>query len=110
MRKAGLLDKKPLTATRTMLDTARKDTGTLKTVHTCYSTYDYIEYETRFYFRAAVSEDTKILEVDLFTRKDLASGSKEPRFRIFLDREREDFISWNMVEEKWSRAKIDMLS
>ena len=55
MRKAGLLDKKPLTATRTMLDTARKDTGTLKTVHTCYSTYDYIEYETRFYFRAAVS-------------------------------------------------------
>ena len=62
MRKAGLLDKKPLTATRTMLDTARKDTGTLKTVHTCYSTYDYIEYETQFYFRAAVSEDTKILE------------------------------------------------
>ena len=110
MRKAGLLDKKPLTATRTMLDMARKDTGTLKTVHTCYAAYDYIEYETQFYFRAAVSADTKILEVDLFTRKDLASGSKEPRFRIFLDREREDFISWNMVEEKWSRAKIDMLS
>lgn len=109
MRKAGLIDKKPLTATRTMLDTARKDTGTKKTAHTCYSTYEYIEYETRFYFRAAVSADKEILEVDLFTRKDLAAGEKEPRFRIFLDREREDFISWNMAEEKWSRAKIDLL-
>ena len=109
MRKAGLLDKKPLTATRTMLETARRDTGTEKKVQTCYYTYDYIEYETRFYFRAAVSAVKEILEVDLFTRKDLAAGKREPRFRIFLDREREDFISWNMVEEKWSRAKIDML-
>lgn len=109
MRKAGLLDKKPLTATRTMLEMAQRDTGTKKCARTCYYTYYYIEYETRFYFRAAVSAVGEILEVDLFTRKDLAAGKKEPRFRIFLDREREDFISWNMAEEKWSRAKIDLL-
>ncbi len=109
MRKAGLLDKKPLTATRTMLETARKDTGTVKKARTGDYTYEYIEYEARFYFRASVLADTKVLEVDLFTRKDLAAGKKEPRFRIFLDRERADFISWNMMEEKWSRAKIDML-
>ncbi len=36
MRKAGLLDKKPLIATRTMLETARRDTGTEKKVQTCY--------------------------------------------------------------------------
>ncbi len=109
MRKAGLLDKKPLTATRTMLEMAQRDIGTERKARTCYYMYDYIEYETRFYFRAAVSTVRGILEVDLFTRKDLAAGKKEPRFRIFLDREREDFISWNMVEEKWSRAKIDLL-
>lgn len=109
MRKAGLLDKKPLTATRTMLGMARKDTGTEKKAWADWHTYSYMEYETRFYFRAAASAVEGILEVDLFTRKDLAAGKREPRFRIFLDRGREDFISWDMAGEKWSRAKIDML-
>lgn len=109
MRKAGLLDRKPLTATRTMLDTARRDTGTQKTASTCYTHHRYTEYKTRFYFRAAPAADKEILEVDLFTRKDLADGRKEPRFRIFLDHTQKDFASWDMVNKKWSSAKIDML-
>ncbi|MDE5696757.1 MAG: PcfJ domain-containing protein [Lachnospiraceae bacterium] len=109
MRKAGLLDKKPLTATRKMLDTARKDMGTKKKIGAWHGVVTYMEYESRYYFRAMVSADKKILEVDLFTRRDLAFGKKYPRFRIFLDREKEDFISWDMVKEKWSNAKIDML-
>lgn len=88
MRKAGLLDKKPLTATRKMLDTAKKDTGTEKRTGRWDSIDTYTEYESRFYFRAAVYSDSGILEVDLFTRRDLASGRTSPRFRIFLDRER----------------------
>ncbi len=107
MRKAGLIDGKPLTATRAMLERAKGDRGVEKKAKTLFHTYNYMEYETRFYFRAVSSRG--ILEVDLFTRKDLAAGRKEPRFRIFLDRERKDFESWNTVEQKWSRAKIDML-
>lgn len=107
MRKAGLIDGKPLTATRAMLERAKGDRGVEKRAVTLFSTYNYMEYETRFYFRAVSSRG--ILEVDLFTRKDLAAGRTEPRFRIFLDRERKDFESWNTVEQKWSRAKIDML-
>lgn len=107
MRKAGLLDKKPLTATRSMLDTARKDTGTKKKEGIFNP--GYIEYESRYYFRAALSADKEILEIDLFTRKDLAAKRREPRFRIFLDYKREDFISWDIVNEKWRSAKIDML-
>lgn len=107
MRKAGLIDGKPLTATRAMLERAKGDRGVEKRAETLFSTYNYMEYETRFYFRAVSSRG--ILEVDLFTRKDLAAGRTEPRFRIFLDRERKDFESWNTVEQKWSRAKIDML-
>lgn len=110
MRKAGLLDKKPLAATAAMLETARKDTGTVKKAERWYDdSYEYTEYETRFYFRAVVYADRGLLEIDLFTRKDLAAGMKQPGFRIFLDREKKDFISWNMREEKWSSAKIDML-
>lgn len=109
MRKAGLLDKKPLTATRKMLDTAKKDTGTEKRAGRWDSIDTYTEYESRFYFRAVVYSDRGILEVGLFTRRDLASGRTAPRFRIFLDRERQDFISWDMAHEKWSSAKIDML-
>ena len=107
MRKAGLTDGKPLTATRAMLERAKSDRGVEKRAETPFHTHSYTEYETRFYFRAVSSRG--ILEVDLFTRKDLAAGRKEPRFRIFLDREKKDFESWNTVEEKWSRAKIDML-
>lgn len=110
MRKVGLLDKKPLTATRKMLETAAEDKGTVKKAVRMYSgDYSYTEYESRFYFRAALSDDKEILEVDLFTRRDLAHGRKEPKFRIFLDRRNEDFISWDVAGEKWRRAKIDML-
>ena len=110
MRKAALLDKKPLTATSNMLEMAKKDIGKAKQAVRYYcAAQNYIEYESRFYFRACLAEKREILEVDLFTRADLFQGRKTPRFRIFLDRERNDFISWNTVEEKWSKAKIDML-
>ena len=110
MRKAALLDKKPLTATHKMLETAEKDIGKRKQAVRYYgATQDYMEYETRFYFRACLSENRKVLEVDLFTRADLFQEKKTPKFRIFLDREGKDFISWNIAEEKWSKAKIDML-
>lgn len=109
MRKAGLLDKKPLTATRSMLETARRDTGTKKRIGAWYGVATYTEYESRYYFRAMISVNKEILEVDLFTRRDLALGRTDPRFRIFLDREKKDFESWDMVNEKWSSAKINML-
>lgn len=109
MRKAGLLGKKPLTATRRMLETAKKDTGTERRAGRWDGIDTYTEYESRYYFRAMTSANREILEVDLFTRRDLAFGRKDPRFRIFLDREKKDFASWDMVHEKWSSAKIDML-
>lgn len=110
MRKVGLLDKKPMTATRKMLETAKNDIGTVKYAQfTYYPNRNYIEYASRYYFRAAPSALEGILEVDLFTRKELAEGKKEPRFRIFLDYKKEDFESWDTRNEKWSRAKIDVL-
>lgn len=109
MRKAGLLDKKPLTATTKMLDMAAKDNGTRKEARNGYYTHSYTEYETRYYFRAQKSAIEDILEVDLFTRKDLRIKRLEPRFRIFLDYDNYDFITWNVLEERWSKAKIDML-
>lgn len=111
MRKAGLLDRKPMSATAAMMHKAKSDKGVIKTAAHIYGNYryDYTEYESRFYFRAALTADKEILEVDLFTRRSIAAGRKEPQYRIFLDYARKDFISWNMTEEKWSNAKIDML-
>ena len=109
MRKAGLLDKKPLTATAKMLDMASKDNGTKKEARNGYYKYSYTEYESRYYFRAQKSAIEDILEVDLFTRKDLRIKRLEPRFRIFMDYDNYEFITWNALEERWSKAKIDML-
>ena len=100
MRKAGLLDKKPLTATTKMLDMAAKDNGTRKEARNGYYTHSYTEYETRYYFRAQKSAIEDILEVDLFTRKDLRIKRLEPRFRIFIDYDNYDFITWNVLEER----------
>ena len=93
MRKAGLLDRKPMSATAAMMNKAKADKGVIKTTAHIYGNYryDYTEYESRFYFRAALTANKEILEVDLFTRRCLAAGSKEPRFRIFLDYTRKDF-------------------
>ena len=102
MRKAGLLDRKPMSATAAMMHKAKSDKGVIKTAAHIYGNYryDYTEYESRFYFRAALTADKEILEVDLFTRRSIAAGRKEPQYRIFLDYARKDFISWNMTEEK----------
>ena len=82
MRKAGLLDRKPMSATAAMMHKAKSDKGVIKTAAHIYGNYryDYTEYESRFYFRAALTADKEILEVDLFTRRSIAAGRKEPQY------------------------------
>lgn len=108
MKKAGLLQSKPLMATNGMIAAAKRDKGTVRVAQYGCMSRKYIEYGTRHYFRAQRAGEG-VLEVDMFARRELAERKRDPCFRIFLNYEGGDFISWNMAEEKWSRAKIDML-
>lgn len=110
MKKAGLIKIKPLMATDNMLHQARNDLGERKIPHRSYYRQDirYTEYKTFLYFRAR--KQGTILEISLYTRADLARGDREPRYRIFLDRDGESHATYECAEEKWRTAKIDALS
>lgn len=109
MRRNHLIETTPLTATIKMLETAAGDSGEVKRYRGVYNAYyAYTEYQTRMYFRA-VRRDGDILEVDLFTRADLQQKCRAPRFRIFLDYEKKEDITYNCRTGRWSEAKLDNL-
>lgn len=77
MRKAGLLDQKPMKATPKMTAAAKSDTGTVKYTKYAYSpSRRYTEYESRYYFRAAPSALQGILEVDCLRERTLRREEK----------------------------------
>ena len=108
MRKKSLLNTRPLTATAKMLKMAAEDKGELKSAKVFRGSYSYTQYRTGCYFRA-VCREGNILEVDMFTRADLAKKDREPRFRIFLDYENKEDNTYDCVSGKWRKAKIDGL-
>lgn len=107
MKKAGLLDKAPLMALPYMVQRAKNDIAERKPYP--YSHGYYYVYKTRKYFRAQETCMEDVLEVDVYTRRDMVLDRKEPRFRIFLNNKEQDFITWDCVHSKWSKAKIDFL-
>lgn len=107
MKKAGLLDKAPLMALPYMVQRAKNDIAERKPYP--YSHGYYYVYKTRKYFRAQETCMEDVLEVDVYTRRDMVLDRKEPRFRIFLNNREQDFITWDCVHSKWSKAKIDYL-
>jgi hypothetical protein len=107
MKKAGLLDKAPLMALPYMVQRAKNDIAERKPYP--YSHGYYYVYKTRKYFRAQETCMEDVLEVDVYTRRDMVLDRKELRFRIFLNNKEQDFITWDCVHSKWSKAKIDFL-
>ena len=70
-----------------------------------YGNYYYSPYET--FFKACLKAG--ILRVSLFFTQHLYLGATEPVYDIFLDRQAEDFITYDYVNKKWSEAKINRL-
>ncbi len=113
MKKKMLLSKKPLPATRAMISTAREDYGE-NVKASCYNygrEYDryFTVHKTRNYYRTQMAADGCVREVDLYMRYELAQGRKEPAYRIFLDRDNDNFITYNTRTGVWKTAMIDNL-
>ncbi|MCD8038883.1 MAG: PcfJ domain-containing protein [Lachnospiraceae bacterium] len=113
MKKKMLLSKKPLPATRAMISAAKQDHGE-KVKANCYNygrEYNryFTAHKTRNYYRTQMAADGNVREADLYTRHELAQGIKEPAYRIFLDRDNDNFITYNMRTGKWTTAMIENL-
>lgn len=108
MKKAGLIKKPPLQATAKMREVALADHGTEKRAHFTYKRdVTYTEYKTRLYFRARKIDE--VLEISVYTRADLVRGDMTPRFRIFLNADSKEHVTYDCREEKWRTGKMDCL-
>ncbi len=73
-----------------------------------YGRKTYCIYKTHCYLAASVEEE--ILKVGVFTRQDVVSGKNTPRYIIYLSVKENDFITYDVSEDKWRTAKIDYLN
>ncbi len=68
------------------------------------------EYRPRYtrYYKAIVKNG--ILKVAIWTRSDLAKGIKEPTYLVFIDKEKDSWINYNMSANGWGKARIENLN
>lgn len=58
-----------------------------------------------WFYRAKRTDD--VLEVAIFTREEIASGMRTPRYRVFLHDGKYD--TWEVQKERWRKATIERL-
>lgn len=109
MKKKRLEQIAPLPATDEMLKLVREDMPEKKRTNYRYGgNITYYAYKRYIYFRSAPAEDG-ILLVAMYFRRELAAGVTEPYFHIFLDRDRQEFATYDFREEKWRSGMMESL-
>lgn len=103
MKKSSLLKMKDLYATEEMLAVAREDVP-VKINFGC--TFDY-RCKYSGFARSAV--EGGILKIALYDHKALRLGGKLPVYEIFMDMEKQQFLTYDHVCAMWRTAKIDNL-
>ena len=110
MKKKVLLESSPLELTSEMIKIAREDIGiSKKVVYTYGAVHNYTEYKIRYYFRV-FDHDNHILEVDMWTMAAVKRARSQPEYRIFIDKENNDYITYDLNNDSWRTAKIDNLT
>lgn len=109
MKKIELLQMPVLQATERMIKIAEKDKETTVVRKNDWG-YEYKEKNRKYgrYFRVVVQDG--ILKVALFTREQLIKKKREPEYEIYVDKENDKYITWDVTTEKWLTAKINNLS
>ena len=103
MKKRELLKMEDLYATEAMLVAARNDVPVR--VDLGWTVYYQSEYSG---FARSVVENG-ILKVALYDHKALRLGGKLPVYEIFMDIEKQQFLTYDHICAKWRTAKIDNL-
>ena len=109
MKKKALETLPLMLATDEMMQMVRRDTPEKKTIRYTYSgNYTYYAYKKYTYMQAKGLENG-LLMIAIYRRNIMAKGTRNPLFVLYIDRQNNEFATYNVVEKKWSNAKIDML-
>ena len=104
MNKKYLLKLKMPTASKKMIDAAKEE----KQVEVKrYGGGKYYNYQKYAYLSASV--ENEILKVAIFCRKRLVAGVMTPMYVVYISKAENDWITYDLEEEKWRTAKIDNL-
>lgn len=103
MKKDSLLKMKDLPATEEMLAVAREDVPVK--VGSGWNT----SYRCRYsgFVRSAV--EGGILKVTLYDPDAMRLGGTLPVYEIFMEKEKQQFLTYDRAHDKWRTAKIDYL-
>ena len=104
MKKSELKNLKQLVATPLMMKLAANDT--LKRRKNCWCSYEK-GYQYGLYMRCRVIGN--ILKVAIFLPEYMKAGGKLSAYEVFIDKLNQDFITYNNLENKWQKAKLDMI-
>lgn len=105
MKKEELKKLRKLYATDKMMKMARDDIPQ-KHVYG-YSNITTDKYKYGIYLRCQVLSG--ILKVAFFLADNMRLGSNKPSYELFINRESGEFLTWDVVHEKWRNSKVDML-
>ena len=104
MKKTELLTFKRQLATPTMMNWAQGDE--LKKRKACYWG-EGKGYHVGMYIRCCIQRD--ILKVSFFLTELMKAGGKLPAYELFIDKAKEDFITYDCLNKRWLTAKLDLI-
>lgn len=103
MRRGELLELPILWPTNRMLEDMRNDRGNVRPRY--YNTPVKV-YEWYWFWRAKRRES--LLQIDIYERKMISDGLRQPRYRLFL-LEDGRYYTWDLPVESWRTACVDNL-
>ena len=103
MKKSSLLKMKNLPATEEMLAVAREDVPVK--VGSGWNTF----YRCRYSGFARSTVEDGILKVTLYDPDAMRLGGTLPVYEIFMEKEKQQFLTYDRTRNEWRTAKIDYL-
>lgn len=107
MRKAELKKLRRLYPTKGMMQKAGMDVPELVARKNGWRKEDLYRYKYGIYMRCQVLGG--IMKVAFFLAENMRLGSKAPAYELFMNKEAGEFVTWDVKQEKWRKAKADML-
>ena len=108
MKKKELLKLKTLKPTKELMDTFRADTGEevwqRRSLYGTRSASRHTKYEWYKFIEARV--ENNILKVAIWTRKRLMLGWNVPEFTIYIDKENQEWSTYDYYGERWLSGMI----
>lgn len=107
MNKKELMKMRSLKPTNKMMNIAANDAPIMKPLPWNRKSYENI-YKYNLHIRCQVFNG--IMKIALFMTEYMRCGSKKPIYEIFIDYEKEQFITYDCKSKKWRDAMLENLS